>query len=305
VIDQFYVEKDEPDFTFIQAADPQIGWAYNGNNDAKWAETVSKVNLLEPNFLIVTGDLVDNRGDVAQVDLYNSGAAGLSPGIQLYNLPGNHDVGDTPDATSYALWKGRFGYPPDNNDPWYSFTRGNNFFIVLDSLVLKSQGGFTDPNKAVEEMSWLTQTLIDANTAGYNNIMVFMHTPLAMSSITEPDGTNNMPLGTGNGPRKQLLDLFHEYGVKAVFSGHAHYNSKFFDDDLEIITTSSCNSSLGTPSTPQGFRIVEVYPGHISNVYRPLPSIALLPCDFNGDGICDEKDLDVFVDHWLDNGMWP
>jgi hypothetical protein len=307
LIDSFYVDKEEPDFTFVQATDPQIGWAANGNNDAKWPETVSKVNLLGPNFLIVTGDLVDNRGNPEQVALYKSGAAGLNPSIQLYNLPGNHDIGDTPDMTTYALWKSRFGYPPDNNNPWYSFTRSNNLFIVLDSLVLKSQGGFTypDPNKAVEEMNWLTATLVDANTAGYNNIMVFMHTPLAMSSITEPDGTNNMPLGTGNGPRKQLLDLFHEYGVKAVFSGHAHYNSKFFDDDLEIITTSSCNSSLGTPSTPQGFRIVEVYPGHISNVYRPLPSIALLPCDFNGDGICDEKDLDVFVDHWLDNGMWP
>ena len=305
VIDQFYVDKEEPDFTFIQATDPQIGWRYNGDNDAKWAETVSKVNLVEPNFLIVTGDLVDNRGVVAQVDLYKSYAAGLNPGIQLYNLPGNHDIGDTPDATSYALWKSRFGYPPDNNNPWYSFARGNNLFIVLDSMVLKSPTGFTDPNKAVEEMNWLTTTLIDANTAGYDNIMVFMHTSLCLTSIAEADQTFNMPLGTGNGPRKQLLDLFHEYGVKAVFSGHAHYNSYVRDGDLEIITTSSCNSSLGTPSTPQGFRFVEVYPGHISHVYRTLASIALLAGDFNGDRVVDEKDLDIFAGYWLENGIWP
>ncbi len=305
LIDKFYVDKEEPEFKFVQATDPQIGWAANGNNDAKWAETVTKVNLLEPNFLIVTGDLMDNRGNVAQLDLYNSGAAGLNPSIQLYNLPGNHDIGDTPDATSYALWKSRFGYPPDNNNPWYSFTRGNNLFIVLDSMVLKSPAGFTDPNKAVEEMNWLTTTLIDANTAGYNNIMVFMHVSLCLSSITEADQTFNMPLGTGNGPRKQLLDLFHEYGVKAVFSGHAHYNSYVRDGDLEIITTSSCNSSLGTPSTPQGFRVVKVYPGHISHVYRTLASIALLAGDFNGDRIVDKKDLDIFAGYWLDSGIWP
>ncbi len=305
LIDKFYVDKEDPEFTFVQATDPQIGWSANGNNDGKWAETINKVNLVEPNFLIVTGDLVDNRGVVAQVDLYNSGAAGLNPSIQLYNLPGNHDIGDTPDAISYALWKSRFGYPPDNNNPWYSFTRGNNLFIVLDSLVLKSQGGFTDPNKAVEEMNWLTTTLVDANTAGYDNIMVFMHTSLCLTNINEADQTFNMPLGTGNGPRKQLLDLFHEYGVKAVFSGHAHYNSYTRDGDLEIITTSSCNSSLGTPSTPQGFRFVEVYPGHISHVYRTLDSIALLAGDFNGDRIVDEKDLDIFAGYWLDNGIWP
>ncbi len=303
VIDTFYVDKEEPDFTFVQAADPQIGWGQCGNMDFMWGTTVNKVNIVEPNFLVVTGDLVDNRGNESQVALYKSYAAGLKPSIPLYNLPGNHDVGDTPDSTSYALWKTRFGYPADNNNPWYSFTYGNNLFIVLDSMVLKSPTGFTDPNKATEEMNWLTTTLQGAS--GYDNRIVFMHISLCLVSTNEADGTFNMPLGTGNGIRKQLLDLFHLYGVNAVFSGHAHYNSYVRDGDLEIVTTSSCNCSLGSPSTPQGFRIVEVYPDHITHAYRSLDSIVSLAGDFNGDRTVDFEDVGIMMEHWLESGIWP
>jgi hypothetical protein len=303
LIDSFYVEKEEPDFTFVQAADPQIGWSQCGNMDFMWGTTVNKVNIVEPNFLVVTGDLVNDRGNESQVALYKSYAAGLSPSIPLYNLPGNHDIGDTPDSTSYALWKTRFGYPADNNNPWYSFTHGNNLFIVLDSMVLKSPTGFTDPNKATEEMNWLTTTLQGAS--GYDNRIVFMHISLCLVSTNEADGTFNMPLGTGNGIRKQLLDLFHLYGVNAVFSGHAHYNSYVRDGDLEIVTTSSCNCSLGSPSTPQGFRIVEVYPDHITHAYRSLDSIVSLAGDFNGDGTVDFEDVGIMMEHWLESGIWP
>jgi hypothetical protein len=303
VVDEFYVDQEEPDFTFVQATDPQIGWTQCGNMDFMWGVAVTKVNIIEPNFLVVTGDLVDNRGNESQVDLYKSYAAGLSPSIPLYNLPGNHDIGDTPDPTSYALWKTRFGYPADNDNPWYAFSYGNNLFIVLDSMVLKSPTGFTDPNKATEEMTWLTATL--AGASGYNNIMVFMHISLCLTSTNETDGTFNMPLGDGTGIRKQLLDLFHLYGVNAVFSGHAHYNSYVRDGDLEIVTTSSCNCSLGSPATPQGFRIVEVYPDHITHRYVPFPDIVSLLCDFNGDKTCDWKDVAIFMEHWLESGIWP
>jgi 3',5'-cyclic AMP phosphodiesterase CpdA len=302
VIDIFYVDKEEPDFTFIQATDPQIGWAQCGNMDAMWGITVNKVNIVDPVLLIVTGDLINNQGSTIQAAYYNSYAAGLKPGISLYNLPGNHDIGDAPSASSYAFWNTYLKSPASSDaNTWYSFTYGNNLFICLDSMVLKNPSNY--PGKDTEEMNWLTTTL--AGASGYDNIMVFMHISLCLTSTTETDGTFNMPLGTGNGIRKTLLDLFHQYHVKAVFSGHAHYNSYVRDGELEIVTTSSCNCSLGTPSTPQGFCVIDVYPDHITHIYRTLDSFASPKGDCNGDGIVNFEDVGCLSGYWLENGMWP
>jgi predicted MPP superfamily phosphohydrolase len=298
VIDQFYIEKEEPDFTFVQATDPQIGWSQCGNMDFMWGVTVNKGNIVEPNFLVVTGDLINNQGSTSQAAYYNSYAAGLKPTIPLYNVPGNHDIGDAPSPTSYAFWNANLKSPA-SSDPntWYSFTYGNNLFICLDSMVLKNPTNY--PGKDTEQMNWLTTTL--AGASGYDNIMVFMHISLCLTSTTEADQTFNMPLTV----RNQLLSLFHTYGVKAVFSGHAHYNSYVRDGELEIVTTSSCNCSLGSPVTPQGFRVVDVYPNHITHTYVPFEDIICLDGDFNCDDIVDFKDLRSLTEHWLENGIWP
>ena len=298
VIDDFWVDKEEPDFTFIQATDPQIGWAQCGDMDLMWGVAVNKVNIVEPALLVVTGDLINSQGSTSQAAYYNSYAAGLKPGISLYNLPGNHDIGDAPSASSYAFWNANLKSPASSDsNTWYSFTYGNNLFICLDSMVLKNSTGY--PGKDTEQMNWLTTTLQGAS--GYDNIMVFMHISLCLSDVNEPNGTFNMPLAV----RSQLLDLFHTYGVKAVFSGHAHYNSYVRDGDLEIVTTSSCNCSLGSPSTPQGFRIVDVYPDHITHRYVSFPEITSVPGDCNGDGIVNFEDVGCLSGDWLENGMWP
>jgi predicted phosphodiesterase len=304
VIDQFYVDKEEPDFTFVQATDPQIGWVFSGNNcggqnmDSKWLETVNGINIVNPAFVVVTGDLTDSKSNSAAIAYYKSSAAQLKPSIPMYNLPGNHDIDDAPSAASYSIWQTNFSSSGTAN-PWFSFTHGNNLFICLDSMILKNSSAFSPPGKNTEEMNWLTTTL--QNASGYDNIMVFMHVPLCMTAINEADGTNNMPLTV----RNQLLNLFHTYGVKAVFSGHAHTNSYVRDGDLEIITTSSCLCSLGSPATPQGFRVIKVYPNHIEHEYIPNPVINCITGDFNCDGIVDFKDMGIFTGHWLDGGLWP
>jgi hypothetical protein len=224
----------------------------------------------------------------------------LKPSIPLYQLPGNHDVDDAPSLTTYAIWKNNFSSSGTDN-PWFSFTYGNNLFICLDSMVLKNPSNY--PGRNTEEMNWLTTTL--QNSGSYDNIMVFMHIPMCMTSVTETDGSNNMPLGTGNGVRKQLLDLFHQYHVKAVFSGHSHYNSYVRDGDLELITTSSCLCSLGSPETAQGFRVVKVYPTHIEHSYVVNENIVAIPGDFNGDGQINFEDISIFSGGWLNGGLWP
>jgi len=126
-----------------------------------------------------------------------------------------------------------------------------------------------------------------------------MHHPLCVSSVGEIDSSWNIPTAR----RSELLTLFHDHGVRAVFAGHYHRNASVSDGDLEIITTNSCNCSL--TGEPQGFRVVNVFSDHISHAYIRLEDLYLLDGDFNGDGTVDSKDIDIFTGSWLDSGIWP
>jgi hypothetical protein len=243
------------DFTFVQAADPQM--TFCADSPAKWYVTIDKVNIVNPAFLMVTGDMLQTSSSQSQFDTYMDAAANLNPDIALYEVPGNHDVSAAPTPAKYTWYESHFG------DLWYTFIYGNSLFIGLESCILIDSSGY--PGKDTEQMDWLTTTL--ANASGYDNILVFMHHPLCVSSVDEPDSWVNIPPAR----RAELLSLFHQYGVRAVFAGHYHQNAYVNDGGLEIITTSSCTCPLA--SDPPGFRIVDVYSDHIEQAYHTLDSI--------------------------------
>jgi predicted phosphodiesterase len=293
VIDSFFVNTQEPDLTFVQLTDVQIGMC-EGAAD-RWQTAVNKVNVVNPAFAIDTGDHVQNWSDLASRDTYLSIAANIKPSIPLYHIPGNHDVGDTPTADRYTQFLAVF--PNGGSVPWYSFSYGNTLFICLESMVLKTPSGYPDANTA--QMSWLTSEL---QRTGFTHKIVFMHISPCLVSVSEPDQTFNMP-----GPiRAELLSLFHQYGVDAVFSGHYHVPAYVNDNGLEIVTTESCTCPLGSLSTDTaGIQIVTIYPDHIEHSYRTLDSIIGLKGDFNDDGIVDFKDVGALSGSWLDTGIWP
>ena len=114
---------------------------------------------------------------------------------------------------------------------------------------------------AERQTAWLEKTLEGASEERFNHVIVFKHFPLCLHRVDEPDGYFNVP-----GPRRrELLDLFHKHGVRAVFSGHYHRNAYAKDGELELVTTSSCGKPLGTD--PTGFRIVKVFGDHIEHRY--------------------------------------
>jgi len=262
---------NEPDIVFVQASDPQMEWNNcnsGGIDDLLWGVTIAKVNNLNPDFMLVTGDLISSSGNTDQAAEYLSYRAALNPAIGCYEVPGNHDISEPPDASKYLFWKNYFApsVDTDANNPWYAFAYGDSFFIGLDDIVLRSPFGGQDVN----EMNWLTETLIDANEAGYEHIFVFMHVSLCITSVDEPNNAaDNLPMPI----RGVLLDLFHEYGVKVVMAGHHHTNKYVLDGDLQIYTTTSCTCGLGSPKTPPGIRIFKVYSDRVEQEFRTLDSL--------------------------------
>lgn len=251
-----------PPFFFIQASDPQFGM-YTSDKDfaqetANWTFTIANVNRLHPAFLVVTGDLVNKAGDSAQIAEYLRIVRGLDPSVHLYNVAGNHDVGNEPTPESIAAYRKNIG--PD----YYSFHEGPIYGIVLNSSYFKAPEKVRD--EAAKQEVWLAGELEKAKASGALPV-IFLHIPLFLKDPDEPEQYFNTPLET----RRRILALLHRYSVRYVFAGHLHANSFGKDGDLEMITT----GPEGKPSgpDPSGLRIIEFRDGSLEHKYYPFGTL--------------------------------
>ncbi len=255
-------EAAEPLF-FIQLSDPQFGM-YANNADlrqetANFEFAIANANRLKPAFVIVTGDRVNRTGDKAQADEYLRIAAKLDRSIPLYQLPGNHDVGNNPTPESIASYVARFG--PDH----YSFRCGPMMGLVLNSCLIQSPKGAV--KEAKQQETWLKAELEKAKREKVPHVIVFQHHPWFIERIDEPEGYHNLPLQE----RHRYLDLFGQHGVTHVFAGHHHAHATARYNSLEMVTT----GAIGMPlrKDVSGLRIVIVRDTGIEHRFYHLGEI--------------------------------
>lgn len=225
-------------FFFIQLSDPQFGM-FTDNKDfaqetANFEFAVASINRLHPAFVVITGDLVNKVGDEAQMKEFKRILAKVDPSIPVYNVAGNHDVGNAPTPEIVAAYTNRFG--PDH----YAFRYNNTFLgIVLDSSLIQAPTNVVA--LAAEQERWLESELQSARKEGAKQIAVFQHHSWFLKSPDEPDQYFNLPLTA----REKYLALFHQYGVNYVFCGHYHRNLVSHDGNLEVVTTGAIGKPLG------------------------------------------------------------
>jgi 3',5'-cyclic AMP phosphodiesterase CpdA len=188
------------------------------------------------------GDLIESPSNQEQIQAYKDAVSKLSSPISLYNVPGNHDLGQPVKIENILTYQKYIG------KLWYHFIYDNSLFMVLSSDIMRDD--HAPMNKQQKE--WLTRTLEQFQSRAISHIFVFMHHPLYLQSPDEPDGYSNIPVAI----RGTLLDLFVKYHVQAVFSGHLHDNRINNYQGVDLITTNSVTVPLG--KDPVGFRIVDV-----------------------------------------------
>src|SRR5262245_55453624 len=144
---------------------------------ADFDAVIDDLNLIHPEFILHTGDLV-NEGELEEyLGMYEMGRAQqmmtrlLSP---MFVISGNHDIGGwkptaPPDGTARKNWWRRFGWPflgnPPAGDPYhsqdYSFDYGLLHVIGLESYI--NNGSYDSYLPAIwgaqsmtaEQMGWL------------------------------------------------------------------------------------------------------------------------------------------------------
>lgn len=258
-----FQEADQNSFLIVQLTDTQFGF-FNDNKSFEketinFEKAVQAVNRLKPAFVVVTGDLVHQTFSNQQIAEYKRIASMVKPPIRVYDVPGNHDVGNTPAIRDIETYNKEFG--PD----YYTIKHKNVFAIVLNSLYLQSPENVK--SKALEQEIWLKLQLDEAKRASYEHIIIFLHHSFFINTPDEEDAYFNIPVKT----REKYLNLFREYNVSHIFAGHYHRNAFGKYGEMEMVTTGPVGKPLG--KDPSGLRVISIIGRDIHHRYYSLDSI--------------------------------
>lgn len=247
--------------TFAVLADPQLGM-YAKDNDflqekANLEFVIANLNRLHPDFVVVCGDLTDRTGDEAEIAAYKQMLRKLDPTIAVYNVAGNHDVGNLPTPSTVASYRAAYG--PD----YYAFRYGQVLGIVLDSNLIVSPDHA--PDEAAKQEEWLRNTLSHASAD--QQIIVFQHIPYFLKDANEKDEYFNIP----SAPRKKYLDLLSANRVHLIFAGHYHRLAGGSDGSLVEVVTGAVGMPIGGASS--GFRLVQLGPSGMKTEWYCLGNI--------------------------------
>jgi len=248
--------KSENPWFFLQITDPQFGMFTNNANFEKetklYEKAIESVNMLNPEFVIITGDFVHNQNSADQIKEFKRITSLINNSIPVYYTPGNHDIGQTPTKNSIKKYKKNYG------SDRFSFMHKNSLFIGINSGLIKA--GLE--KQEAKQNKWLIRQLEKGKDA--NQVIVFCHYPFFNKSVDEPEAYSNI----GPEARDKYLALFDEYGVDAVFAGHYHNNALNTFNGVELVTTSAVGKPLG--KAPSGFRVVKVETDNTSHKYFGL-----------------------------------
>jgi 3',5'-cyclic AMP phosphodiesterase CpdA len=192
-------------------------------------EIIDEIKLFDPDFVMCVGDLIhgytsDTLSLHAQWDTLIGMVEKLA--CPYYYVAGNHDINNEVDR---AIYEARTGVKR-----YYSFDYANSHFIILDNTMTY----WTPPQEMDEEqMQWLKNDL--EKNKGAENIFVFYHIPTYLyalqSDTIEP-----------------LMELFDEYGVRTVFTGHHHQYSYYNRNATEYINVGSSGGGMDTQDFGRG-----------------------------------------------------
>lgn len=247
--------------TFAVLADPQLGMYAKDKDflqeEANLEFVVANLNRLHPDFVVVCGDLTDRTGDEAEIAAYKQTMQKLDPTIPVYNVPGNHDVGNLPTPSTLAGYRAAYG--PD----YYTFRYGHLLGIVLDSNLIRSPDHAA--KEAAQQEDWLRNVLKHATAD--QEILVFQHIPYFLKDANEKDDYFNIPIAT----RTKYLDLLSANRVHFVFAGHYHRLAGGTDGTLTEVVTGAVGMPIGGASS--GFRLVQLGPSGMKTEWYCLGNI--------------------------------
>lgn len=173
---------------------------------------------LAPTAVFHTGDLVNDGTDPNDWLIFNNIVSRLSSDTPIYPALGNHEK-------KSALYFNNFELP--GNERWYSIDDIVNYnLIVLDTESNLAEGS--------TQYQWLEAELLSSVSAT-DYTLVFFHYPLYSTGYHPEDE---------KGIRDDLVPIFEQYGVDAVFNGHDHNYERSTVSGIRYVVTGGGGAPL-------------------------------------------------------------
>ena len=196
---------------------------------------------LAPAAVFHTGDLVEDGTIPEQWDIFNNIASRLPSITPMYPALGNHEK-------ESALYFDNFDLP--GNERWYSVYDIEKFtFIVLDTESNLAEGS--------TQFQWLEGEVISSESAT-DYTLVFFHYPLFSTGAHGSDE---------KGIAGDLVPLFEEHGVDAVFNGHDHDYERSTVNGIRYIVTGGGGAPLRAQSSTSDYSDLFVSSCHFCVLY--------------------------------------
>lgn len=232
-------EPSEPALMFVQLADPQLGMGGYEHDVETLKLAVEALNALEPDFVVVCGDLVHETASAEAFKDFKDIMSGLA--VPHYCAAGNHDIGSPPTEETLARYREMIG------EDYFAVDREGLRLVIVNTQFWKTPV----ENETAKHDAWLRETLADARGKDLP-VIVAGHHPLFLRDAGEDEQYYNIPPGT----RSEFLNLFKESGVLAILTGHAHREIIHEYEGMLFVTSQT--TSRNFDGAPMGYRVWEM-----------------------------------------------
>ena len=181
---------------------------WGGYRAGVFEDAVQKLELLQPQFVMSVGDLIDGNTynlDSAnqQWDAFNNRIKDLS--MPFFYTPGNHDIGN---PFLEKVWKDRLG------KPYYHFVKNNVLFLSLNT----EDGGYGGIKN--EQITYFKKAINDNPNVRWT--FIFMHRPVWFTEGSKQEGYEQIE-GFLMGRKYTLFSGHHHTYLKTVKNGNKHF----------------------------------------------------------------------------------
>lgn len=243
-------------FSFVFAGDPQLGESKDPSKDRDgWALALDRITnhtaFSDSAFLLIAGDHVDEKNNESHFDdlLHHDAMTGIA----MANTIGNHEA-------KSEIFSQHFFRPNESEEYGVTTAGGDAYFLYNNVLFFLINSN----DKDTDEHRTFMESVLSKHPNALWKVVSLHHSLYTVANHAYDDSILSR--------REELVPLFQELGIDAVFSGHDHvYCRSYLMDGLTPLSHVDYydQASKSSATNPEGILYLTANSSSGSKTYDP------------------------------------